>query len=199
MGHEAQASLFGAPVAAVSGAGESGCSRGDEAKQRVLGTASGCERTVGKGQSRGEGGLAVIEFVVPGEPVGKGRPRAFRAGAGVRMFTPEKTARYENLVAMAAQEAMAGRAPMEGAVAVGMVFVTVPPASWSMKKRNQALDGQIRPTTKPDCDNVLKAIADACNGIVWRDDKQITDVAIRKRYGMRPMAQVIVQPAEVFE
>lgn len=60
MGHEAQASLFGAPVAAVSGAGESGFSRGDEAKQRVLGTASGCERTVGKGQSRGEGGLAVV-------------------------------------------------------------------------------------------------------------------------------------------
>jgi Holliday junction resolvase RusA-like endonuclease len=141
----------------------------------------------------------VIEFVVPGEPVGKGRPRAFRMGNGVRMHTPENTARYENLVAIAAQQAMAGRAPMGGPVAVEMVLVTAPPASWSQKKRNQALDRMILPTTKPDCDNVLKAIADACNGIVWGDDRQITDVVIRKRYGMRPMARVTVRPAEVCE
>lgn len=148
------------------------------------------------GDARGAG---VIEFIVPGEPVGKGRPRAFRMGNSVRMHTPDKTARYENLVAMAAQEAMAGGMPIDGPVAVDMLLVTTPPASWSQKKRGQALDGMIRPTTKPDCDNVLKAIADACNGIVWGDDKQITDVVIRKRYGMRPMARLIVRRAEVCE
>lgn len=48
--------------------------------------------------------------------IGKGRPRAFRSGNGIRMHTPEKTARYENLVAMVAQQAMRGRAAMTGAV-----------------------------------------------------------------------------------
>ena len=48
----------------------------------------------------------MIAFEIPGPPVGKGRPRAFRAGAGVRMFTPEKTASYESLVKLAARQAM---------------------------------------------------------------------------------------------
>lgn len=139
----------------------------------------------------------MIRFTVPGEPVGKGRPRAFRMGNGVRMHTPDKTARYENLVAMAAQQAMAGAQLIAGAVEIELLLVTAPPASWSKKKRAVALAAEIRPTTKPDCDNVLKAIADACNGIVWIDDKQITDVTVRKRYGETPKALVTVRKVEV--
>lgn len=141
----------------------------------------------------------MIEFTVPGDPVGKGRPRAFRAGAGIRMHTPEKTARYENLVAMSAQQAMAGRAPLDGPVALELRIVTTPPASWSQRKRLQALDGAIYPTVKPDCDNVLKVIADACNGIVFGDDKQVTDVVIRKRYGVSAHALVRVTAMDVSE
>lgn len=133
-----------------------------------------------------------VTFTVPGEPVGKGRARAFRAGAGIRMHTPEKTARYENLVALAARQAMGGRPPMPGAVSIGLMLYTMPPASWSKKKRAAALSGDIRPTTKPDCDNVLKAIADACNGIVFVDDKQVCEVSIKKLYGEIPMACVAV-------
>ena len=51
-----------------------------------------------------------IEFFVPGTPVGKGRPRAARRGAGVVMFTPEKTADYEALVAATAAAALPGNA-----------------------------------------------------------------------------------------
>ena len=52
-----------------------------------------------------------IEFFVPGIPVGKGRPRAARRGAGVVMFTPGKTADYEALVATTAAAALVGDAP----------------------------------------------------------------------------------------
>lgn len=145
------------------------------------------------GESGREGGLAVIEFVVPGEPVGKGRPRACRAGSGVRMFTPEKTARYESLVALVGRQAMQGRDPIVGAVEVEILHNTVPPASWSKRRRAAALAGELRPTTKPDADNVIKAIADACNGVVWIDDKQITDVVLRKRYAVSPCAVVSVR------
>lgn len=137
----------------------------------------------------------MIVFVVPGEPVGKGRPRAFRMGNGIRMHTPEKTTRYESLVALAARDAMAGRAPLEGPVAFDLTLVTVPPASWSKKKRAAALAGEIRPTTKPDWDNVGKAICDALNGIAFLDDKQVTDACVRKRYGETPGARVWVMPA----
>ncbi|PQM05684.1 RusA family crossover junction endodeoxyribonuclease, partial [Pseudomonas aeruginosa] len=53
--------------------------------------------------------LRPVMFTVPGEPQGKGRPRIGRVGAHARMFTPAKTVAYEGLVAMAAQEALAGR------------------------------------------------------------------------------------------
>lgn len=137
--------------------------------------------------------MGAVEFVIPGEPVGKGRPRAFRFGNGVRMHTPDKTARYENLVSLSAAEAMRGRLPIAGAVEVEILLHTVPPVSWSKKRRAAALAGEVRPTSKPDADNTLKAIADACNGVVWLDDKQITDVVLRKRYAETPGARVSVR------
>ena len=39
-----------------------------------------------------------IAFVVPGKPVGKGRPRASTVGGYVHMHTPEATVTYENWV-----------------------------------------------------------------------------------------------------
>ena len=132
-----------------------------------------------------------IQFVVPGTPVGKGRPRFARRGNFVSTYTPEKTASYENLVKVTAQAAMRGIPPFEGAVAVGIHLFVTPPASWSQKKQREALAGSIRPTTKPDLDNVCKGLFDACNDIVWKDDKQVVDVVKSKRYSIK--AEVIVQ------
>ncbi|UGA38203.1 RusA family crossover junction endodeoxyribonuclease [Chromobacterium haemolyticum] len=55
-----------------------------------------------------------ISFFVPGAPVGKGRPKvSSRGGKFARMYTPEKTANYESLIALAAQEAGNGRQPSD--------------------------------------------------------------------------------------
>ena len=134
----------------------------------------------------------IASFEVPGPVIGKGRPRAFRMGGGVRMHTPEKTARYENLVALCAKQAMGSRSPVDGPLALSLKLYFEPPASWSGKKRGAALNGEIRPTVKPDLDNVLKAVADACNGIVYLDDKQIVEVSVSKHYSPAPSAFVTV-------
>ena len=136
---------------------------------------------------------ATVAFVIPGTPVGKGRPRFSRQGAFVRTFTPEKTASYENLVKVKAEEAMAGRPAFEGAVSVVIWLYVTPPASWSQKKQRAALEGAIFPTSKPDIDNVLKGIMDACNEIVFKDDKQAVDVRVVKRYGQVARASVEVR------
>lgn len=52
----------------------------------------------------------------------------------------------------------------------------------SKKKCEQALKGEIRPTVKPDCDNIAKNINDALNGIVYHDDKQIACLTVNKFY-----------------
>ena len=134
----------------------------------------------------------MISFVVPGTPVGKGRPKFARRGAFTVAYTPEKTASYENLVKVKAEEAMVGRQIIEGAVSVDIVLLITPPASWSQKKQRAALAGDLFPTAKPDCDNVLKGLMDACNEIVWKDDKQVVDVAITKRYAQKAEARMQV-------
>lgn len=136
---------------------------------------------------------ATVAFVIPGTPVGKGRPKFARRGAFVTAYTPEKTASYENLVKLAAAEAMAGRDIIAGAVCVGIHLYVTPPASWSQKKQREALEGRIFPTSKPDIDNVLKGIMDACNEIVFKDDKQAVDVRVVKRYGQVARAAVEVR------
>lgn len=133
-----------------------------------------------------------VAFTVPGRPVGKGRPRAAQRGKHITLYTPAKTANYESTVALAASEAMAGRAPLEGPVEVVMQMVLPIPKSWSKRKQQDALDGRLLPTTKPDKDNVIKAVFDAMNNIVWRDDVQVADLTSRKRYGPVPCVQVIV-------
>ena len=136
----------------------------------------------------------MIVFTIPGTPVGKGRPRFARRDAFVTTYTPEKTASYENLVKVKAEEAMVGRELIAGAVAVTILLFITPPASWSNKKMLQALNHEIMPTTKPDVDNIIKGIFDAMNEIVWNDDKQVVDVTIRKRYANTARATVEVRP-----
>lgn len=136
---------------------------------------------------------SAIAFVIPGPPVGKGRPKFARRGNFVTTYTPEKTASYENLVKVKAEEAMQGRTIIDGAVSVTVGLYVTPPASWSQKKQRAALAGEIFPTSKPDVDNVIKGIFDACNEIVWRDDKQACDVFIIKRYDQTARATVLVR------
>ena len=136
----------------------------------------------------------MIAFTIPGEPQGKGRPRVGKIGGHARMFTPAKTAAYEGLIAHAAQQAMAGAAPVECACAVQVSITVSVPRSWSKMKTAAALLGEVYPTTKPDTDNVVKAVFDGMNGVVWRDDVQAVDLAVKKRYGATPGVFVRVSP-----
>ena len=136
----------------------------------------------------------MISFTVPGPVIGKGRPRVTTIGGFARMYTPKKTASYEGLVAQVAQAAMAGAPLLDGPVRVELMIRCAVPASWSQKKQRMALAGELIPTTKPDADNVLKAICDGCNGVVWRDDVQASDGAWRKRYSQTPGVVVTITP-----
>jgi Holliday junction resolvase RusA-like endonuclease len=137
---------------------------------------------------------ATVAFVIQGTPVGKGRPKFSSQGPFVRAYTPEKTANYENLVKVKAEQAMDGRQMIEGPVEVSIRLIVTPPASWSKKKKRDAMEGVIFPTSKPDIDNVLKGIMDACNEIVFKDDKQAVNVRVVKRYGEVASAAVEVRP-----
>ena len=138
-----------------------------------------------------------IEFFVPGAPVGKGRPRAARRGAGVVMFTPEKTAGYEALVAATAAAALACDALahqlLDGPLEAVLEMRFPAPASWSKARRARALAGAEWHTSKPDADNVAKAVLDACNGVVFRDDAQVVVMIATKAFSEEPGVRVVIR------
>ncbi|NMZ78422.1 RusA family crossover junction endodeoxyribonuclease [Pseudomonas mandelii] len=137
-----------------------------------------------------------VSFFVPTEPVGKGRPRVSTIGGHARMFTPKKTANYETLISMAAQQAMQGRELLAGPVLMELAIRVSVAASWSKKKTAEALQGLVMPTKKPDADNILKAICDGINGIVFKDDVQVVNVSLSKRFSETPGVTVRVVPLE---
>jgi Holliday junction resolvase RusA-like endonuclease len=109
-------------------------------------------------------------------------------------FTPAATRKYESHLRLAAQEAMAGRAPLDGPVKVRVVAAFPVPASWSRRKRADALAGIIRPTVKPDADNLIKCVGDGLNAVIWRDDSQIVTASIAKIYSDRPALRIEIEP-----
>lgn len=128
--------------------------------------------------------LAPVSIIIPGDPVGKGRPRFFRG----RAVTPAATRNYEQRISAAGKEAAAKHGMFADGQPLGMqVVARMPiPASWSERKRKQAVEQIIRPTGKPDCDNILKAAADGLNGVLYRDDAQLVDARITKIYHEEP-------------
>jgi Holliday junction resolvase RusA-like endonuclease len=138
-----------------------------------------------------------VSFIIPGQPQGKGRPRIVKIGGFSRMATPKETVAYEGLIALAAQTALAGRPMLDGPVAMRLVLHCQVPASWSGKKQREALAGEHMPTTKPDADNVLKAVCDGCNGVLWRDDVQVVELTLSKRYAATPCVRVEAWPLGV--
>lgn len=147
--------------------------------------------------------MQVVSFVVPGTPIGKARARIVarkRRGADGKLatyqqaITPARTVAYENQIKRAATQAMRGRALLEGAVGAIVELYFEPPKSWSAKKKGDALAGKVYPTSKPDADNVAKAVFDGCNGITWRDDAQVVEVTVRKRYAAVARAEISISP-----
>lgn len=99
------------------------------------------------------------KFTVYGEPKGKGRPR-FNTKTG-HAITPKDTVSYENLVKLEWQTAYGTESfPKEAMLDMRIKAYYRIPKSASKKKRAAMLAGEIRPTKKPDMDNVVKIIAD---------------------------------------
>jgi Holliday junction resolvase RusA-like endonuclease len=138
-----------------------------------------------------------LDFTIPGAPRGKGRPRASRFGGGVRLYTDAKTASYENLITLAAIEALKGRARLEGPLCVSVMVRLEPPASASKKLRAMMLAGEVRPTKKPDLDNVVKAVLDGCNGVAFADDAAVCWINAGKRYAETAGVDVTIEPDAV--
>lgn len=72
--------------------------------------------------------------------------------------------------------------PKEVPIAVYVKAYFPIPTSYPKKKRQACIDGTFKHTKKPDCDNVLKAVCDPMNKVVFWDDSQVFETAVEKHY-----------------
>jgi Holliday junction resolvase RusA-like endonuclease len=111
----------------------------------------------------------------------------------IQQYPDPATVAFEKVLAEAGALFMRGRAPTEQPVALLVHAYKPVPASWSKTDRAKALAGALLPTSKPDGDNYLKGCQDALNGIVWRDDAQVIDARVIKRYSDSPALRIEVR------
>lgn len=112
-------------------------------------------------------------------PTPKQRPRFGRNGT----YTPNKTSKYEDAIKVLTKMQYKGR-PITGPVSVHLSFHFKRPAKSKYTKPIGCAYGDI--------DNLIKAVLDALNGIVFRDDNQIVTVTAAKFYNTKDMVVAVV-------
>jgi len=137
----------------------------------------------------------MLEFTIPGEPNGQGRPRFAKVGGFVKVYDPDKSRNYKAFVKLLAVEAVKENNwnCTDLAVLVRINAYISIPSSKPKKFKEGAMAGLILPTKKPDVDNIFKCVTDAISGIIYNDDKQIVQSVIIKKYSEHPRVDVTVE------
>lgn len=125
-------------------------------------------------------------FTVTGKIRGKGRPRF----GGGHAYTDKRTKSYEALIADE-YRASGGKLHTEPVIVRVAALFAIPKRA-SKKERELMLNDSIRPTKRPDIDNILKAVLDGLNGVAYNDDAQVVKVSGEKYYADNP-EQLIIQ------
>ena len=134
--------------------------------------------------------MTCIRFSVPGEPVGKGRPRFTKNG---HAYTPDKTRSYEAIVKLCAIKAMKGKKLLTGAISPAVTEFFPIPKYFTKATRDKALSGDLWHHEKPDWDNVGKIVSDALNGVVYADDAIVARAEVVKLYSDNPRVEICVK------
>ena len=133
----------------------------------------------------------MISVTIPGEPVGQGRPRAAVVNGKPRMYSPKTSGDWRARAAWFMREEV--KEPLSGPLWVTIWAVFGLPKS---KIRKRSPQPNRTPCTKrPDIDNVVKAILDAGNGILWADDAQVYRLEVFKLYGREGEAPSVILEA----
>lgn len=140
--------------------------------------------------------MTVVAFSMSGLPRGQGRPRATARGGFASIYKDPKSRKYEQSVALVAAAQMAGRLPLTGPLSASFQFRMPIPVSATKKAKAAMASGETPHLGKPDLSNMVKAIEDAMNAVVFHDDAQITRCFTTKLYSERPGVDVRIEALE---
>lgn len=136
---------------------------------------------------------SVIAFVVHGHPEPAGSKRSVPMGQrwGVIDANP-KSKGWKLIVEQVAGEVMAGRPLLQGALELRLTFYVQRPKGHHGKK-GLLPSAPAYPMVKPDVLKLARGVEDALTGVVYRDDAQIVDEVLAKRYGPERV-EITIQP-----
>lgn len=128
-----------------------------------------------------------IQFVVWGESIGKARPKTVTLPNGqVSTYTPKKTRTWEGIVRDIAEQ-FAPPQLLDCPLRADVWFVRLKPKS--------ARRTDHWPATKPDLDNLEKAVFDAIEKVLYTNDSRIVTKRTHKVFGDKPRVVVRLAPA----
>ncbi len=145
-----------------------------------------------------------ISLKILGEPIGKGRPKITKTKNFARLYSPTKTVNYESRIITEYKRNYSGMVfeANEPIKAVIQACFIVPCSNYVFHKKTNSVDltrkgqsminGLIRPTKKPDCDNIAKICLDALNGIAYFDDSQVVELVVNKTYSRNPFVSIVL-------
>ncbi len=137
-----------------------------------------------------------IAIQVDGVPKPQPRPRAFAIGGKARVYDPGTAEGWKGAIALAVGKHLPEK-PIEGPVRVLIDFF-MPRPKRLMRKRDS--DEAIPHVSKPDVDNLAKAVLDCLTEIgMWGDDSQVWRLDVRKLYhakNHRPGACIYIRYEE---
>lgn len=143
-----------------------------------------------------------IEFFVPGIPATAGSKRAIhnpKTGKTAVFDDCKRNKVWSSRVIDAAREAYQGP-PLSGAIHLDLWFLFPRPKCHYGTGKNANVLKASAPfhyTKKPDRCKLERCIEDALTGIIWKDDSQVIDGAIRKSWTeLTPGAKVTIETLE---
>lgn len=135
----------------------------------------------------------MIILTIPGKPMGKQRARAVSMGKFTKVYTPKETVNYETLIKELFIITYPHHVPIDGPVTMQINVYYPIPKTTSQKKRQAIRLNELRPTVKPDIDNVIKIICDALNGLAYVDDNRIITIQADKYYCDQPRVEIKIK------
>ncbi|MFJ8513397.1 RusA family crossover junction endodeoxyribonuclease [Lysinibacillus xylanilyticus] len=136
--------------------------------------------------------MNVLKIEIPGDVQAQQRPKFSRYGNNVSVRDPKESKDYKSFVRLVAAQVAPDELITEEIRLCIDVYRKIP-KSFSKKKHQQAVDGVLKPTTKPDIDNLVKGIKDGLSKVLWHDDSQVTELVARKLYSDNPRAEVTIE------
>jgi Holliday junction resolvase RusA-like endonuclease len=141
----------------------------------------------------------IIRFVVPGDPIAKGRvrssiitPKDPNKLPFIHHYPDKKSVSFENRV-MAFFRSQHCGPPADGPVEVTIVSYFKIPASWPKKRKDIAQGDSIPMIIRPDGDNIEKSVLDGLNSVAFHDDKQVYKLTWEKYYSPEPRTVVTIE------